>query len=608
MTHSNRFKRALVLWTLLFSLCAAGTGIGGAAQPASSDPMKIIPADAMFCLRINKLATALAQVDQFLTGISPIGVSMPVRSQLGQFLGGPEPAGINMGGDVALFWPLPGGEKPDPKRIGVLIPLSDFQQFLTNPNVAKPDAQGILKIGAEGKPSLAGVQMGSYLLVTGMADQQALTEAKNWTSAAGAASLAQRLNPDELKRATSSPAWAYANIQIVAKMFGPKLQEKIKQAQKQFQQMQAKGQPMPGQPEVFMEMWASMLNSLLQETQFVSLSIDPSATAVRLSPVVAAVPNTEMAKILSMSGSPPQQPNLLGYLENGAITTGVTSCSPALSKAITLKRIDLVTAMVGQAMSKEDLAKLRKLATDSADVFGGAVAWSFLPALKSKPPFRLKYVATIKDKQKFNEVLDQASKLMNEGTLAELGKKFGLKMQLNLKRNAETYKEVAIDAANFTVQPTDANSPPGQMIKAMYGEGFNLRLAVANNLLLYTLSADPQKEIHALIDQAKSGATGQVVSEVQAAMQLIPDAQKADFFGTYNYLRAIQMAMAFMPMPMPPADVPTQSSAAFAGNIGNGRLLMNVAVPKQHVLELMAVVMKMQQQKMQSKPPQKRQE
>ncbi|MCX5646759.1 MAG: hypothetical protein NTZ17_19095 [Phycisphaerae bacterium] len=182
MTSVNSLQRALVLRTLLLALCAAGTGVVGAAQPATNDPMKIIPADALFCLRINKLTTSLAQVDQFLTGLSPFGVSMPVRSQLGQFLGQPEPAGINMAGDIAVFGPLPGGEKPDLKRLGVLIPLSDFQQFLTNPNVAKPDAQGILKIGPEGKQSLAGVQMGSYLLLTGAADQQALTEAKNWTT------------------------------------------------------------------------------------------------------------------------------------------------------------------------------------------------------------------------------------------------------------------------------------------------------------------------------------------------------------------------------------------------------------------------------------------
>jgi hypothetical protein len=606
MTYSTRVKRALVLGALLLSLSAASVTVVAAAQPASNDPMRIVPADALFCARINKLSPTLGQVDQFLTGLSPVGLSMPVRAALGQFLGQPEPAGINMDGDIAVFWPLPGGEKPEPKRVGILIPLSSFQQFLTNPNVGKPDAQGILPIGPQGKPILSGIQMGGYLLVTGAAYQQALGEAKNWTTAAGAASLGQRLTPDELKRATDSPVWVYANVQVAAKMFGPQLQGKIKQVQEQIQKMQAPGQTMPGLPPAAVEMWVSMLSSFLQEAQSVSLAIEPSAAAVRLSPMVAAVPNTEMAKILSQGGMPQEQPNLTGYLENGAIMNGVARFSPALSKAVALWRVNLLTTLMGQAMSPDDLAKFKKLATDSADAFGGAGAWSMLPDPKSKPPFRLRYVFTVTDKQKFNDILDQSAKLMNEGTLADLGKRFGLKMQFTLKRNAETYKETPVDAISIALQPVDANSPQAQMMKTMFGAGLNIRLAVVNNLLVYALSADPEKDIHALIDQVKAGGPGQVPSEVQAALQLLPDANKANFFGTYNYVRAIQMAMSFMPIPAPQAEVPTRSDIAFAGDIGSNRLLLNVAVPKQQVLEMKELIMRMQQQ--QPQPPQQPQQ
>jgi hypothetical protein len=612
MTHSGHFPRALVLWTLFFSLCAAGAGVVGAAQPASSDPMKIVPADALFCVRINKLTTTLGQVDQFLTGISPVGVSMPVGSQLGLLLGKPDPNGINMAGDLVVFGPLPGGEAPNPKRVGVLFPLSNFQQFLRNPNVTKPDAQGILKIGPEGKQNVAGVQMGSYLLLTDPANQQALTEAKNWTSGAGAASLAQRLGPEELKRAAGSPVWAYGNVQIANKLFGPMIQEKIKEAQKSMEQAQTKGAAMPFQMGPIMDMYTSMINSFLQETQSVSLTLDPSATAIRLALGVAAMPDSEMGKILSTKGDQQQQPNLLAYTENGAISTGITAFSPAFAKAVTLKRIDLATMMMGQFMSKEDLANLKKFAIDATDAFGGSAAWAFSANLQSKPPFSLKYVRSLKDKQKFNDLLDQALKIMNETAMASFSKTFGLKIQCNLKRNAETYKEVPIDAISVTFQAVDANSPMAQMIKAMYGEGLNLRLAVANNLLLYTLSADPEKSIHALIDQAKAGGPGQVPSEVQTALQLIPEAKTANYFGTYNIARLMQMTMAFMPMAgAPPADVSTQSAVAFAGNVGNGRVLTNIAIPKQQVLDLMGIFMKMQQQKMQQQqqvPVQPRQE
>jgi hypothetical protein len=606
MTHRKRGKQVLVLWTLLVLLGAADTGAVRAAQPPTSDPARIIPADVLFCIRINKLTATLGQVDQFLTGISPMGVSMPVQAQLGKLLGAPQPAGVNMTGDFAIFGPLPGGEKPDAKRVGVLVPISDFQQFLTNPNVVKPDAQGILKLNLEGKPTVAGIRMGNYLLLTRAADQQALLEAKNWTSGAGAASLAQRLSPEELKRATDSPAWAYANIQIAAKLYGPTLQQKIQEATKKIQEAQAKGGPLVGPPAAAVELWTSLVNSFLRETQLVSVTIAPSAAAIRLAPVVAGVPDSGLAKILSMSGTMPSQPNLLGYTENGAITTGVAAFSPELARAITLWRIDLLTAMVGESMPKEDVARLKKLATDAADALGGATAWSFSADLKSKPPFRVRRVVTIKDKRKLDDVFDQATKLMNEGAIADVVKKFGLKMQFTLKRNAQTYKDVPIDAGTILIQPVDVNSPQGQMMKSMFGGGFNLRMAVVNNLLLSATAADPDKEIHALIDQAKSGTPGQVPSEVQAAMQLVPEAKNATLFGTYNYVRLLQMVTSLMPMPLPvpQTEMSTESDIAFAGFIGGGRLRTDIAVPKQQIQELVKVFSSMKQQQMQKQPGQ----
>ncbi len=604
MTHSHRILQALVMWVLLFALCAAGAGAVGAIQPAASDPMKIIPADAMFCVRINKLSASLAQVDQFLAGIYPPGVSMPVRAQLGKFLGAPEPAGVNMGGDVAVFWPLPGGEKPNPRRVGVLIPISDFQQFFVNPNVIKPDAQGILKIGPEGKPSVAGVQIGSYLLLTSVADQQALTEAKNWTTGAGTASLTQRLSPDELKRATASPVWAYANIQIVAKMFGPALQEKIKQAQANFQKMQTPGQPLPFQPQEMLQMYTSLLNSLLQETQFVSLSLDPSATAIRLASVVAALPNTEMAKTLSTDGASSQASNLLGYLNNGAAMNGVINLSPALLRAVMLKYADLLTTMLGAA-PKEEVARFRQLMMDSVDAQGGSLAFSLSANPKSQPPFEVTEVVLLKDKQKFYQVLEQSSKMMTEGAFADFYKKLGIQMRFDVKRNVESYKDVPIDAIHFTMQPTDANRPDTQMMKKMFGEGFDMRLATVNNLLLLTMAANPEQKVHTLIDQAKAGGPTEVAGEVQAALSLLPEAKKAEIFGTYNILRWMQFGLAFAPVPVPAVDMASQTSGiAFAADLGEGKVLTNVAIPKQHVLELVGAIMKMQQQKMQEQQKQ----
>ncbi len=91
-------------------------------------------------------------------------------------------------------------------------------------------------------------------------------------------------------------------------------------------------------------------------------------------------------------------------------------------------------------------------------------------------------------------------------------------------------------------------------------------------------------------------------------MNLLPEAKKADFFGTYNILRLIQMGLSFAPVPMPQIDMPSQSNIAYAGDIGGGKLQITVAVPKQHVLEAMMVFMKIQQQKMQEMQQQQQQQ
>jgi hypothetical protein len=61
------------------------------------------------------------------------------------------------------------------------------------------------------------------------------------------------------------------------------------------------------------------------------------------------------------------------------------------------------------------------------------------------------------------------------------------------------------------------------------------------------------------------------------------------------------MLAAFTPVPMPMAqmDIPTKSNIVFAGNVGNGRMVADIAVPKEHLMEAMTAALAMQQQMMQ---------
>jgi len=56
-----------------------------------------------------------------------------------------------------------------------------------------------------------------------------------------------------------------------------------------------------------------------------------------------------------------------------------------------------------------------------------------------------------------------------------------------------------------------------------------------------------------------------------------------------------------MPIPAPQTDIPTSSNIAFAGKIANGKMLFEIAFPKQHLMEMMGMFRMTQQQQMQPK-------
>ena len=597
MIRLSQAKRALVLWTSMFLFCVTVAGAGG-----GPDPITVVPADSLFCVRISNLTGAMTKIDQFLTGVSPIGVSMLVPAQLAKLLGGTEAKGINMSGDFAVFGPLPGGDAPNPTRIAVLVPVSDYKQFAEgNPNVAPPDAQGISAIGPKEQPMFAAVNVAGYALVTSAGNRQALIETKKLIAGPGATSLAKRLSSEELKRAQGSPVWAYANIQTVSKMFGPMIQAKLQEVKKSMQDLQKQGQPMPGQTGAMMDTYAGFLDSLMQETQFVSLSLDPTAGAIRLGLVAAAMPNTEMAKMLQGGPGTPDK-KFMQYLENGAVMNLLMSVDPACWTRINNFYLDMFTKFTGKDASSEDIRKLKKLTADATNALSGTAAMSFSTDVKAKPPFRLQYVVGLKDPQAFYRILEEMPAMFASGPIADLYKEMGWKLTFELKRKTETYKDVAIDTFRVGIHPVDPNSQESKMLAGIFGQGIEGRLAVVNNLLVYAIAGDPGTLVHKLIDQVKGGATQPVASEVQAAMQLIPGAEKASFFGTYNYLRVLQMVTAIMPIPIPQTPVQSQSNIAIAGNMTGGSLSIEMALPKQHVMEIMMIFMQMQQQKMQEQP------
>jgi len=349
------------------------------------------------------------------------------------------------------------------------------------------------------------------------------------------------------------------------------------------------------------DMYANIIKTLMKETKSLSLTVRPKANVCNLKASVTAVPRTDMASMFAADISAQQENELLGYLEDEVVMNFGGRINTPSWKKLNIKSIDMLAVIAGESMTAEDIAKTKALVADAFDCLGRSMVGSFSIDDKSKPPFAIKYVITVKDEKKFSRVIKEAAEMMNTGGIADFYKSMGMEMSFTITHGVDSYKGVSIDSAKLVMKSTDANSPQGQMINAMYGEGFDYRWSMIDGLFVCAIGGDVNPAICELIDEVKAGRPKQVAAEMKEALALLPEASKADFLGTYNFLRWFKMLAAFTPMPMPMVqmDIPTKSNIVFAGNAGNGRMVVDIAVPKEHLTETLAAALAMQQQMMQ---------
>jgi hypothetical protein len=596
MTRFNGPTKTFLFAALLLAL---GLGTSGSGVAMADDALNMVPSSSLFCVRINNLDQALGRVELFLAGVYPAPVSMLVKGQLGQVLtgGAGQPQGLNTAGSFTVFGPLPGGAGPDPTAIGILIPVSDYQQFVSgNANVSAADGMGISTIGMGGSAMLEVTQVGSFALAgkpgSGLAEAKKLLEG-------GATGLAAGLDAAEGKKASTSSIWAYANIEAVAQIFGPMVQAKIAEIKQGLAMAAQQGASQMAAASASIDMYATLIETLLNEAKYLSLSLDPSGDKLGAAVVLAGKPGSSLAAMFQ--AGPAQAGNkLLGYLDNGAIMNFAGSLDSPFWKKYNEAALGMVSKMMGGGNPDANMDELKTMLANATECFSGSIAGSFSAHPGAQPPFSVQYVAGLKDAEKFYDMMDAASKMMTSGSIAEMYKNMGMTVSFDVKRKADTYQGVPIDSVTFSMKSTDADSPQGQIINKMYGDGFNVHLATLDGMLVYALSPEPGATVRKLIDQVKAGGSGQAPSEVQTAMGLIPGADKADFFTTFNVLRFMQMVSAFAPVPLPAANVPSQSSLAIAGGTADGKMTIELAAPKQHVVEIMGAVMQMQMQQQQS--------
>jgi hypothetical protein len=600
-------------------MLALATGLQAVSvvKPADDPLLKILPAESLFCIRVNHFEHTVNQIDQFLAGVSPmpLGLSMLVRMQLANVLGSPELNGVNMNGSLAVFGViLPGGQTSNNPVsnifIGGFVPVTNYRQFISsNPNCSQPDDKGISKISINGTPILLATKTGNYALISWANDYHKLRAYKRlWGIATSAramsAPLSHTLDIAEAKKAILEPVWAYGNIQQASKTFGPLIMGKIEEIKTI---IKSTGPDSPGtQPknmqkftQNIMNMYSDMLQKLMKEARYFSIAINPKPNVLNITKTISAVPGTDMANMLVSDASSKRKNNLLNYLQDGAMMNLGVTVNKYFWKAFNLKSIDLLAVMAGESMNTDDIEKMKAFIEDGIDCLDGPIACSVSIDTKNKPPFIAKYVIAVKDKNKFNQLIENSMQLFTTSGILDFYKNMGIEIKFEIQHGVDSYKNVSIDSAKLIMKSTDVTSPQGQMINSMYGGGFDYRWGIVDGLCVLTIGGNADLSIHELIDQVKTRRT-QMGSEMKAALTLLPEAEKADFVVTYNVLRWLKVAgsMTVMPilMPMLQMDIPTKSNIVLAGKAGNGKMVVDIALPKEHLTEMMTAVQMMQQQ------------
>jgi len=613
MFNSKSLRNAAVA-AMAVMMLAGGTWAGPASgekakvekrkqkssSPANADGLfGSIPAKSIFCVRINSLDGTLAAVNEYLKGVAPesFNAETAVMAKLGKMLGDEKLPGVNRKQNLAIFAVNAPGEKPAPGPmgnmfIGALIPVRDYDKFISqNPNCGRPDDEGISTVTVDGKPVSLVTNFRRFAVFCPASAREKLIAVKKILGQRKQ-SLATALDDDEKQQAASASVWAYVNVKEAAGLIRPMFLGQLEQMKAQLQKMKESGQgpPMMVNPSGVFDFYAGMFKMVMDGTDHVTIALSPASQVCNVAFGLKPVPGTDMAALVGrpVSGS---FGNALGYLDDGAMMNLGCKVDHGSLKAGYGKIIDLVGQMAPEAITAADLEQLKKLTTDVIDAMGDSLALSVSFSSEGSPAFSAKYVIKVRDEKTFQEVIEKQLKMMQEGTFTKLYKSFGLEMDFKVEQGADTYKGVKIDSAKVAFKIGDEKSPQTAMIKKIYGDALDYRWAFVEGYCVYSIGGGADQMIRELIDQVKAGGPKEIGSEMKAALAAIPGSERADAVGTFNYVRMLNIATGLMPLPegasRPKLDVPTKSNIAFAARTtADGKLDVQMALPKEHLLEI----------------------
>ena len=620
---SLRSLENVVLVVLVSMVCIGGSVF---ATESSDELLSLIPAESMVAVRLNNFDLTLSQLDAYLTGVSPVPMSlaMMAKMQLGQMLGSPELKGVNTGGNFGAYAVAkPGQMEP---VIKVLVPVSSYAEFVSgSPNIGEADTNGVSKMTMKGQPFAVVKQAGNYA-VFGKADDPVSSNVSK--------GLETTIDTAEKTTAAEQPIWAYVNLQKVGEVYGDAAVAQLQKSKTMMVDMNANMEVMlaglekrkagidlndPNQRDTIesldkqiastkktikqleknpmmdnfgnvMDMYIRIVETMLSESKSFSLAIKPEADVLTLLETYTAMPGSETAKALVADTSGVKADKLINYLQDGAMMNFTCRLNKPLLRKFYSDSICLMGVMTAGKMSDEDITKMEGMVTDIIDSLGGAMAMSLWVDETASPPFMEDCIVEVSNAEKFNETILKGIELWNDSGFMDFYKEMGLEVNYVVKMNAYEYKGAKVNSAALTFKSTDPNSQEAQIIEKMYGDGFEYRWAIVDGLCVEAIAGDVDAAIKQLIDEVKDGGSSEAASDIKQAAAMLGDGAD-DFFGTFNIVRMLKMMSAMPSFPITNIAVQSKSNIAFGGKIGNGKAVLKVAVPKAHISEILTVVM-----------------
>ena len=594
MVNSRRLRNAVTAGLAVLLLCG-GLSAGSSTMRASDGLLRIVPGRSLFCVRINKFENTIETVNEFLKDIAPpsFDAEAEVFSKLGELLGDEDLKGVNTKGNFAIFGVVVQGEAASGHPmanmfIGALVPVRNYDKFISrNPNCGEPDDEGISTITLDGRTMALATNFRRFAIVCAPNAREKLNRVKEMMGQRQN-SLFRGLDDGEKEMAATSPVWLYANVKQGSKLIQPLLFGGLERMKAQLEKAKESGEGPPIDTAGIISFYGGIFKMLIEGTEYIMVGLSPTSEMCNVNVSVKPVPGSEFE---TMVGKPADGDfgNLLGYLDDGAMMNIASKIDRKSMNASYMKLYELMGGMINESISEKELKKLKKLTTKMIDAMGDSLAMSFGFSEESSL-FEIKYIIEVGNKKAFEKVIKKELKMMQEGTLSKLYKGFGMEMDFKVERDTDTYKGIDIDAAKLTFKLGDEDGPQNRMLKQIFGDGFDYRWAFVESYCIYSIGADADKGIRELIDQVKSGGPKEIGSEMKAALDVIPNSNQAEAVGTYNYVRILNLLPNMILEPdranLPNLKVPTKSNIAFASGIDDGKITMQIAMPKIHLLEI----------------------